>query len=343
MNLAEFAREFVFPLRSAAVIITLVSLFLLIQLAGAAGMLGIWLAALVYVAAFRYFTSVSAARARGTDVPTPGIELFTLDEVWNLFPAAVMLLVALWSATLAEWYGDGAALVFATAMALLVPAIVGVLVITHSPLQALNPMALYRFVRRTGGSYLFAPLSGVLIVLLPLSLKSLPSLLLDALELYLIVVFFAVIGALLRKGELLDEVDIPEPAEIDAALAGRALERQRTAVLNHAYGFFSRGNRAGGLQHIEEWLQRDPEPNRGSHWFIEQMLRWENPDHALFFAQREIGRLIARGDRIGAVKLTLRGRLVNERFRPLPEDRDAVVQAARECGNDDLAETLLRL
>lgn len=134
----------------------------------------------------------------------------------------------------------------------------------------------------------------------------------------------------------------PVPGESADAIAIRAelLLKQRTAILNHAYGFVSRGNRSGGLQHIYNCLQEDPDPASAWPWFFEQMLRWENTDAALVFAQRYLRELLHAGLKIQAVKLLLRARLVNERFRPLPEDLERAIDAATATGNDDLAKSL---
>lgn len=134
----------------------------------------------------------------------------------------------------------------------------------------------------------------------------------------------------------------PVPGEPAAANAIDAdvLLKQRTTVLNHAYGFVSRGNRSGGLQHIYYCLQDDPDPAAAWPWFFEQMMRWESNDAALQFAQRYLRELLHAGLKIQAVKLLLRARLVSERFRPLPDDTDRAIDAAKATGNDELAKAL---
>jgi hypothetical protein len=115
---------------------------------------------------------------------------------------------------------------------------------------------------------------------------------------------------------------------------------ERAAVLNHAYGLVSRGNRAGGLGHVRDWIDRDPDPDAAWRWFFEQMLRWEVTDAALQFGQQYLGLLLRSGDQVAAVKLIARCRLENEAFRPLPDDRELARQAAEHCGNEELARTL---
>ena len=128
---------------------------------------------------------------------------------------------------------------------------------------------------------------------------------------------------------------VPGKYEIDEKLL-----QERTKVLNHAYGFISRDNRAGGRKHIEEWLQRDPVPHNAWEWFFQQMLRWENKEAALEFAQDYLTHLLQDGDYAAAVKVILRCRLEHETFMPLAEDRELARAAAEHCGNEELLKTL---
>lgn len=117
-------------------------------------------------------------------------------------------------------------------------------------------------------------------------------------------------------------------------------QKQRRNVLNHAYGLVSRGNRAGGLQHIYGALQDDPDALSAWSWYLEQMFRWENCAAALQFAQQYLSRLLHDDAYVDAVKLMMRCRLVDESFRPLPEDRSLALTAAEQCHNDDLLTSL---
>lgn len=118
--------------------------------------------------------------------------------------------------------------------------------------------------------------------------------------------------------------------------------RQRTQVLNHAYGFASRGNRAGGLEHVYRWLDNDPKAADSWPWFLDHMLRWEDTAPALQYAQRYLKQLLVNGDHIAAVKLMLRCRLTDPLFRPQAEDLELAIAAAEQCGNQELAGALNR-
>jgi hypothetical protein len=338
MSLREFLEELVYPLSSGSTLIAVITFLLLISLAEAAGMLGIWLAIATVPAFLRYLTMIAEARAQGRDAAPPGIEYFTLvGNVWTLFPVIPALIMANLVGAAGAAYGDAAAVILAAGFACLLPALVAVLIITHSPLQSIDPRALYRFFRRCGASYWFAPAAAMLFVVVPMVLGFLPNLALNLIEVYLLVAFFAVTGAVTRGSNLFEDVELPETAEPDEEKYRQGLAARRAAVINHAYGFMSRGNRDGGLEHIYQWLARDPDPDDAWPTFLEQMLRWEDSYPGLLFAQQYLGRLLEAGDRVGAVKLMLRCRLVDPSFRPLSADLPQAIAAAAACKNPELA------
>jgi len=343
MSLRDYLRELAYPASSSATLIALVTFVLLLGFARFAGMFGIWLAVVTIPAFLRYLTMIAEARARDTEAEPPGIEYFTLiGNLWTLFPVIPVLVIAFLVRETGETFGDLPAIFVALGLTALLPAIVGVLVITRSALQSIDPRAIDRFIRRCGGGYWYAPATAVLIVLVPTLLGFLPVWIQIVVEVYLISAFFAVIGAVIRQSDLFDEIDMPDAMEpeVEKVLAG--LQSDRIKVVNHAYGFASRGNRDGGLEHIYDWLVKDPDPDAAWPWFLDQMLRWEDTYPALLLAQQYVGRLLEHNDKIGAVKLMLRCRLVNEEFRPLSADLPAAISAAEACRNDDLARVLSR-
>lgn len=343
MTPREFLDELAYPVRSGSALIAISTFVLLLWLVRAAGMLGIWLAVAVVPAFLRYLTMIAEARAQDRDAAPPGIEYFTLvGNLWTLFPVIPVFIVASLAGASRDAFGDAAAMAIALAFALVFPALIAVLIITHSPLQSVDPRALYRFVRRCGTSYWYAPAAAVLFVTVPSLLASLPHFALNFVEIYLLVVLFAVTGAVTRGSDLFREVELPDDVEADDEKLMAGLARRRTGVLNHAYGFLSRGNRDGGLEHIYQWLVRDPDPDEAWPWFLQQMLRWEDSYPGLLLAQQYLGRLLDNGDRVGAVKLMLRCRLVEGSFRPLSADLPKAVEAAKACDNPDLAEALSR-
>lgn len=343
MNPREFLRELAYPASSSGVLVVLATFMLLGLLVVMAGLFGLWLAVAVVPAFLRYLTMISEARARDADAAPPGIEYFTLvGNAWTLFPVLPVVLVAMLAVEAMESAGPAGALAVALAGAAVLPAIVGVLVITHSPLQSIDPRAIARFVRGCGVSYAWAPFAAILVVAVPMLIPLPPGWLQALLEIYLLTAFFAVVGGVTRAAGLIDDVEPPAAAEPEPGKVLAAEGANRARVLNHAYGFVSRGNRDGGLEHIFGALLDDPDPDAAWRWYFEQMLGWEDRHPALLLAQQYLGRLLALGDQAGAVKLMLRCRLVDAGFRPLSADLPQAIAAAEACGSRELVEVLSR-
>ncbi len=339
----DLFREFTYPLRSVSTLITLLTFFVLAVLIDAAGAFGLWLAIVVLPAVCRYLMMLLEARARGQDAATPGIEMFSwVGNGWSLFPLLPIAL-SVWTAILiGVKFGNDWALAFELAVAAFLPASLAVLAISHSPVESLNPVTILRLISRCRAGYWFAPAGVVIVALLLSRLGALTALLQQFLALYLVFAVFAVTGAIIRPFGLIDDVDIPEALEADDEQLQQELAQHRKQVLNHAYGFASRDNRAGGLEHIYRWLNNDPEPTEAWPWFLDRMLRWENTDPALHYAQQYLKQLLANGDRITAVKLMLRCQLIDPSFRPQADDLSLAIAAAEQCGNKELASALNR-
>ena len=343
MSPRDFFRELAYPASSSSTLIALATFVILILLAMKAGMLGIWLVIVVVPAFLRYLTLISEARARDSDASPPGAEYFTLvGNAWTLFPVIPVVLFGWLTVETAQRLGPAAALGPALLGAAVLPAVIGVLVITHSPLQSIDPRAIARFVRGCGLGYGYAPLAAVLVVALPMMLGFLPAWATSLLEVYLLAAFFAVVGAVTRSAGLIDEVDLPDEAAPDPDELYAADVADRKRVLNHAYGLASRGNREGGLEHIYTALRDDPDPDDAWRWYFEQMLKWEDNYPGLLLAQQYLGRLLALGDDVSAVKLMLRCRLIDPTFRPLSGDLPRAIAAAQACSNPELAAVLSR-
>jgi len=345
MNFTEYLRELTFPVRNLGTAVALVSFYLFLQLSAAAGVLGIWLLVMVLPALFRYLVLLAQARARGVEADPPGIEYFSLvGNWWTLFPAVPVALFIWGGYFIGDIYGDSAAGLYSLAVVAIAPAMMAVLIITQSPLQSLNPVAIATLFRECDPGYWWAPLTllGLPFVSVLLG-KVLPNWLQSLSSLYLVFAFYAVIGAVIRRKKLIEEVYIEDPLEPDAEKVIADLDKERIFNLNHAYGLVSRGNREGGLKHIYTWLQKDPDPDAAWEWFYARMMQWEEPRHALFYAQRYLSRLLACNEAVKACKLILRCHLVDATFRPLAEELPAAIEAAEQCGNRELADALKRL
>lgn len=343
MTPREFVEELAYPASSASTVIALATFVLLMTLAEWAGMFGLWLMVVTVPAFLRYLTMIAEARAQGREAAPPGIEYFSLvGNLWTLFPVIPVLALAGLVGATGNAFGGMAATALWAGFALVFPAHIGVLVITHAPLQSVDPRAMVHFIRGCGASYWYAPAAAMMFVLVPMALEFLPPTVVNLVEIYLVVVFFAVTGAVSRGTALLSEIDLPAAEAVDEEKSQRGLARQREQVLNHAYGFVSRGNRDGGLDHIYQWLAGDPDPDTAWPWFLQQMLQWQDGFAGLLFAQQYLGRLLAMGEQVAAVKLLMRCRLIDAAFRPLSPDLPRAIAAAQACDNQELVEELSR-
>lgn len=340
MTRREYIDELARPFTDSTVLIAMLTFTGLFALADAAGLLGIWLLVVTLPACSRFLIGITAARIDGRPVAPPGIELFSLvDSVWTLLPLVLIVGGALLVRAMAGTPIAASAL--ALSLALAVPASVGVLALTRSPAAAINPLHLHALIRRTGKRYLGVPAAVLAAVALLglLALLGAPSILVAALASYPLFLGFSLTGAVVAGSGLREEVGIPDPVEPAAETLIERDLRSRRAVLDHAYGLFSRGNRAGGLRHIEGFVDRSEyfgTKIEVFEWFFEKMLRWENAGPALALAQVFLSRLVDAGESTAAMKLIGRSLLEDERWRPLPADRERVTELASAAGRTDI-------
>lgn len=340
MKIADFARELLFPFTDLAVLQAMFWFWVMSLLIDAAGLLGLWLAIAVVPAFFRYALYLLDARAAGRSPPPPAIELFNLvDGFWSLFPLLLIVAVSVGIFYLSEDVSPVAGLIACALALLFFPASMAILAVTRSPLQSLNPQAIRNMIGACGSDYLWVP--GSIFVLSTaigfFAIDTLPMFIVGLLSIYVFYLLFTMTGAILHSRHVAVMVDIPDSEAPDQTVVREQLIARRQKVANHAYGFVSRGNRAGGLSHIESWLlDNEGDSDDAWDWFFQEMLKWESTDHALFFAQKYLRRLLYRNRHHEALKLISRCLHENPRFRPEASDRERVLQLAAEHGRKDL-------
>jgi len=343
---AEVLREIVYPLTDMSILLAMLLFLLLGSLAAAAGLLGLWLAAVLLPAFFRYTLYLLEARALGHEAPAPGIELFNwIENFWSLFP--LVLLVAcgwlLWF--IADSVSHEVALVVGGLLLVLIPAPLGILALSRSPVESLNPLAMQRLIAACGMQYLVIPVITVVGVagIATLAVFGTPRFLINAAGIYVFFLLFTLTGAILHANRVAAGAGIADPLEPQEEVLEQRLLGERQKVANHAYGFVSRGNRSGGFRHIQQWIgSEEIDPDAAYDWFFREMLGWEQTDAALFFARTYLGRLLSQRQDVAAIKLISRCLLENPRFRPLDADTEAVAQLLARHGRDDLIRQLER-
>jgi hypothetical protein len=335
----ELAREFVYVLSHGSVLLTFALLFLLLEFAIHGGVLGLIVALMVLPAFFRYLMVILESRARGDDPGPLEIDhVLWFGNVWSLFLIVHVAVVIYATYFLGRLYGVAAVLAANALLAAVIPASLAVLVITRSPLECMRPKSVSGVIHRCGAGYWVLPSYYLAAACLCwfLSTRSLPDFFVELIALYLTFALFALVGGVVRPHQFYKEVGIYDSVEPDQETVDEQLQKERTAVLDHAYGFISRDNRAGGFKHIHDWLQRDPAPKYAWQWFFNQMMRWEIKGPALLFAQTYLSRLLQDDDYEAAVKVIVRCRFVTDAFLPLREDRALALEAAEHCGKEEL-------
>jgi hypothetical protein len=343
MRVTDILRAVVYPVTESSVFVPMLVFWLLLLVANWAGLFGLWLLVLVVPAIIRFQMIVLEARARRATPATPDMGFFNwFGNLWTLFPAPIAVLLIWVTVSVAKAFGPAWAIVPVLFASLFFPAAIAVLAITQSPLQSLNPVVHVHLLRRAGRTLWISTVYLLLLSWLSVEAATLPATLAMAVWLLYSFSFFSLTGSLIAPHGLFDEITIPDPVEKTADVAETELVRDRTRVLNHAYGFISRDNRSGGFDHIFDWIVNDPDPADAWAWFLERMLGWENQTAALFFAQHYLHELLQHGELVGAAKLMMRCRLTDEQFRPSAEDIDAAIEAAKAVSNDELVAVLQR-
>jgi hypothetical protein len=341
MRPTDALRAIAYPLTELAVLIPVVVLWLLVSFAIWGGVLGLFLLFLVIPAVFRFQMIVLEARARGVTPATPDAEFFNwFGNAWTLFPVPVVVGLVWITVATSQTFGTAWAILPVLFASVFFPASIAVLAITQSPLQSLNPVALGRLLKKCSGMFWLATLFLIVAAWLSVEAGTLPTIWATLSWMLLSFAFFSLVGSLIEPYGLMKEVDIPAPLEKSADETDIELEKARTHALNHAYGFISRDNRAGGFEHIFDQIEHDPDPVAAWAWFFGRMLAWEDRNHALFFAQHYVHDMLSHGENVPAVKVIMRCRLIDECFKPLREDLPAAVAAAESIGNIELAVVL---
>jgi hypothetical protein len=348
---SDFTREVSLPVTTPSVLFSLILFFVFFEIALLGRLFGFVIALvlalqlIVFVlpALMRTLMQILEARSKGKEPDPPVVEFLSwIGHAWSLFPL-VHVAVFGYAFYLAVGLDDAAvAYGIAIVYALFLPASLVVLAVTHSVLESLRPAAIIGLVRRCGFSYLTGPLFLLAAVgmIIWLAGQFDSRLLTEFAIFYLMFASVAVFGGMVRTLQLEHELEIPDPVNFNEEIFAECQEAFRVSTLNHAYGLVSRGNRAGGLEHLYEELADDPDSANGWAWFFGRMMDWENTDAALFFAQQYLHHLLHDGEQVAAVKIMLRCRLANEAFKPLADDLSLAIEAAEQCDNDELASLL---
>lgn len=341
MTLNSILRAVIAPLTELTILFPILLFWALVTFGIARLPLGVLVLILGLPPLFRYQSFVVEAYAGGKVPGAFDAEFFSwIGTGWTLFPLLLAALFGIGGAYATDALGaTGTWLVIVLASAIY-PASLAVLAITHSSLQAINPVAIFRVYQQVGAEFLVASTYFLVLVWLTLQASELPTGVSVFAGIFMLFSLAALVGSLIAPSELIRNVYIPDALEKTVDEISADTEKNRVAILAHAYGFISRDNREGGFKHIFDEIEKDPNPGAAWAWYFEHMLGWEQSQHALFFAQHHIHDMLSYGEVTPALKAILRCRLVDPQFKPLPEDLPAAIEAAENSGNIELATVL---
>jgi hypothetical protein len=339
MKPSDVIREILYPLKNIAIVFAMLFFWMLFGLVQRAGLIGLWLLIIIAPAYIRYLLYLLEARANNRSPPVPEISMFNpVDNLWSLTPL-ILISMLIWVDILfadsdLAWLG----ILLGMVIFLIVPSTLAILAVTHSPSESLNPSAVLRMIRVCGAGYFLVPAVIILISVLFVLFEflGLPPFFTNLGKSYQIVLLFTLTGAVLHANDVAVQVDIDPPLEKSDAEISRDLEKERQKVANHAYGFINRNNRAGGLAHINQWIDKEADTDAAYAWFFREMLTWENSTAALFFAQVYMNWLLRGEQDVAALKLAARCLHEDSRWKPQLEDRALFLQVAEQHGREDL-------
>lgn len=331
------------PIIEPAVLFPLLMFWVLVSIGTSGSPMGLFVLMLCLPPVFRYQTIILEDCAKGEVPAAFDAEFFNWGgSMWTLFPLPVVISLILLGVAAQDAFGNGGVIAVLAFAGAFLPASLAVLAITHSPLQSLNPVAIGRLLKSAGESFWIASVYLFVVGWGAIQAEQLPNIAGNFIQLFVLFSFSAVTGTLIEPFGLIDDVSIPDSLEPgDDEMKGN-LEVARTAVLTHAYSFISRDNRDGGFRHITDWISEETDVVAAWAWFFDNMLRWEQKQHGLFFAQHYIHDLFKHGEYLPAVKIIMRCRLIDDQFRPFREDMPTAIEAAESSGNIELEAVLKR-
>ncbi|MEL7312794.1 MAG: hypothetical protein AAFN07_14865 [Pseudomonadota bacterium] len=286
-------------------------------------------------AVIKYAAIVSRAIAFGLPIPSaPGSVLEHFSELWAFLPWLAMLLYTGVLVAIAESVSVVAASFIAVLLIPLVPAAVGAIIVNRSIAPMFRVAGLIHIIRVTGVDYLKVLLVWLTLGALAWWLRGEVSGMTSAFLAVLVgtlqvFALFAACGIVLfhhhRALGLPVRRDTKEARQ--QANAAKEQERERRAVLDQAYGFFSRENSVGGLQRIKSYVDTHPEDSDAIEWFLGRMQTWEQLTPALMLARNYITLLLASGDTTRDAVRVLRWCLkTDQRFMPHESDRQRAAE-----------------
>lgn len=327
---------------------------LLLKIALAAGLFGIWLAILVTLSLWRFAYAVLHDVARGRrDPPAPGPETANPVQELSLVLHAGLYLLLTWLFATTPFVGEEVPgeivrwLCLGIVLAVF-PASAAVMGITGNIAAAMNPFAFGAVIRVLGGRYLALmaacaalTVSATLTVGALGSSGVLTSLLGYVVSVWAFLALFALIGAAIcaqrADFDLITDSDAMEARDV------RDRERAWESALHRAYASIRSGHADRGYDTIRELIAAERDSLDVYDWIFSRMLLWEDRRHGLALAERFVGRLAEEKRYGAALELIDQCRALDAAFRPPAASAAALSAYARTIGRPRLADELATL
>jgi len=324
----------------------------LLTLAAAAGLFGIWLGFFLLLSLWRFAYSVLRVAAQGKHrIPPPEIESlnpfaeFRLVLHFIAFPALLILLT-----TVQPFGTEGIGRALNGIGALLVifalPASAAMMAMSSNLEDAFRPSNIIYVVRTFGASYALLVVVCVALVIAAelLSTYALPRLgfvtraLGNSVTVWALLAAFGLTGSLVRMHRTAFE--IPGETEPEEDRATRLQHDEWRKDLDLAYGSIRSGLVAEGHETLRRLSARHGDGAEIQYWLFENMLDWEDRRHALEIGARLIERRVAAEDHYAALELFARCRGLRPDFALAPPVAGALAAFARSIGRHGAADDL---
>lgn len=307
------------------------------------GIFAIALAALLAISIWRYSYAVLRAVAQGRKrILPPDIDSLNPVGEWALFWHLICFPGVVLATLPYQPFGTLVALLVAVTF----PASAAVVGITSSLSQGFNPQALIEFARTLGRDYWVLVAGFVAIIAGTFFMQHfiLPVLGIFSFMVGLMVMLwallasFALIGSSLRAHRLEFEIAGELKPREDEELEQRHAEWRKT--LDIAYASFRSGLIDSGYKTLHALVAANGDSIEVNYWLVENMLEWEQKKYALEVALKLMPRLLAKGDKAGALELYQRCRRRDPDFRPAKAEAELMAEYARAVGHTGLADEL---
>jgi hypothetical protein len=333
-------RHLLMALVSPVLSIGAIVLALLVTLADAAGLFGLWLAILLFAAIAKYPYAIARSAAAGMREPPPAaIDDFNPGAAPEfLAHAGLVIAVLAWL-----WTADGTMMTLsALALALLLPASIAIMATSGSLVAAVNPAGLAQLIGALGAGYglLLAFMLGLAAVALGIDRLLQITLLSRVVWLYALLGTFAATGTLLHLNRFALELPVGSTADERESGDRREQAREWSVAVERIYALLSAGDATRGYAAIDALLASEAHSPATYELLYERLREWRMHRHTSHFALGFVAKLTAERSLQRALEVTEERLRHDPDFRPPRHVAVEIAAHARAVGHASTAAML---